>query len=115
VYISRIFNSKEDFIETLMEDLNVKREEIYCVTEDGDVDDYMFVSSEDGSFDYSFFYMSGNSGRIIIVEESGVPITTWEKYINYLDRFVYNNGRQIYAGKSPMTYTKFCDGLKKQL
>jgi hypothetical protein len=114
VYISRIFNSKEDFIETLMEDLNVKREEIYCVTEDGDVDDYMFVSSEDGSFDYSFFYMSGNSGRIIIVEESGVPITTWEKYINYLDNFVADKGRPQYEGRSPVSYEKFCARLRKR-
>lgn len=113
MYISRIFSSKEDFIETLMEDLNVKREEIGCVTEDSDFDDHIFVIPEDGSFDYSFFYMSGNSGRIIIIEESGVPLTTWEKYISYLDKFVCDNGRPVYAGKSPMTYAKFCARLEK--
>jgi hypothetical protein len=114
MYIDRIFNSREDFIEVLMEDLGVKRDEIGCVTEDGDFDDHVFVSPEDGSFDYSFFYMSGNSGRIIIVEESGVPITTWEKYINYLDNFVADKGRPQYEGRSPVSYEKFCARLRKR-
>ena len=70
MYINEIFKSRDYFIETLMKDFNVKRDEIGVQENEEDFDDLVFICSEDDSVDANFWYMKGNSGRIIIVEES---------------------------------------------
>ncbi len=70
MYINEIFKSKEAFVEQLIEDFKVTKADIGFVNSDGDFDDYVFICTEDESIEANFFYMKGNSGRIIIVEEA---------------------------------------------
>ena len=70
MYINEIFKSKEAFVEQLIKDFDITKDDIGFVNSDEDFDNSIFICSEDDSVEANFFYMEGNSGRIIIVEEA---------------------------------------------
>lgn len=65
----KIFNNLEDLKDTIKENFNVEEiEEIEHEFYDFEIDDELAFT--DGEYDYYVYYMSGKSGRVIVVETS---------------------------------------------
>ena len=65
----KIFNNLEELKDTIKENFNVEEMgEIEHIGMEYEIDDELAFA--DGEFDYSIYYMTGKSGRIIVVETS---------------------------------------------
>jgi hypothetical protein len=65
----KIFNSLDELKNVIKQNFNVEEMELLDHTDiDFEIDDELAFC--DGEYDYSVYYMTGKSGRIIVVETS---------------------------------------------
>ena len=64
----KIFNNLEELKDTIKENFNVEEMDFAEHEPDMELDDELMFF--DGEWDYSVYYMTGASGRVIVVETS---------------------------------------------